>query len=261
MQTVIEMDLSKAVITDIVRIHYVPMDVKDHLTMRNRPYSSLSIAQKGCVVYVRDGVEYETDSTHIVYLPRGSSYEVYCKKPDKCKLLSFNVNMQCEDLSVYSISENEPLLEKFDEMKNLFLLGTPEAHAACMSYIYGILAEMFSCKNAMPETLTNAIRFIDNSFSEHELSCADAAKDAGISEIYLRKLFTKYCGISPKEYILRKRFDKAKELLRASNPYIASIADACGFSCSNHFCKMFKERFGLTPTEYSQSFGYENALM
>lgn len=146
MQTVIEMDLSKAVITDIVKIHYVPMDVKDHLTMRNRTYSSLSIAQKGCVVYVRDGVECETDSTHIVYLPRGSSYEVYCKKPDKCKLLSFNVNMQCEDLSVYSISENEPLLEKFDEMKNLFLLGTPEAHAACMSYIYGILAEMFSCK-------------------------------------------------------------------------------------------------------------------
>lgn len=253
------MDLSKAVVTELKMINYVPVGIEDHLVMKNRPYSSLSIAQNGCIVYVCNGVEYIADSTHIVFLPKGTSYNVYCRKPDKCKLISFNVDIEFDALSVYSISDNEPLFEKFDEMKNLFLLGAREAHSACMSYLYAIFAEMFSCKELIPDTLTNAIRFIDNSFSDCALSCAEAAESAGISEVYLRKLFTKYCGISPKEYILRKRFDKAKELLRASNPYVASIADACGFSCSNHFCKMFKERFGLTPTEYSGSFGYENA--
>lgn len=252
------MDLSKAVVTEFIRPHYVSLNENDNFFMRNRPYFSLSICPDGCVAYLQDGKEYVADPTHMVFLPMGISYEVYCRKTCKCKLLTFKLSETCPTPIVYRVSDNEPLFNKFEEINNNFLLETSDSHAACMSYLYEIFARLCSHHEPIPEMLDSAIRYIDNNFPRPEMTCAVVANAVGISEVYLRKLFARFFGVSPKEYIMRKRFDMAKGMLRSNKPYISGVADSCGFSSTNHFCKMFKERYGLTPSDYSSSFLYFN---
>lgn len=83
------------------------------------------------------------------------------------------------------------------------------------------------------------------------LSNTALAKTLGISEVYFRKLFFKRYNISPKQYILDFRIQKAKQML-VETPYtVLSISESCGFSTPNHFCRTFKQHTGLTPTQYA----------
>lgn len=57
-------------------------------------------------------------------------------------------------------------------------------------------------------------------------------------------------GVSPKQFIIELRMQKAKQLLSEGRLKIWAIAEACGFSGCYHFCKSFKQHVGITPNEY-----------
>lgn len=64
------------------------------------------------------------------------------------------------------------------------------------------------------------------------------------------RLFHDYLHCSPMEYITSYRLQKACELLRQNNESITAVAQACGFSTSSHFGKVFAENFGTTPRQF-----------
>ena len=70
--------------------------------------------------------------------------------------------------------------------------------------------------------------------------------------VYLRKLFAAKYNISPKQYILDTRIQKAKHLLTNSPYSITAIGTDCGFSSVYIFSRCFKGRVGLTPSEYAK---------
>ena len=57
-------------------------------------------------------------------------------------------------------------------------------------------------------------------------------------------------GISPKQYIIDTRMNMAKQMLSEGSFKINAISEKCGFTNPYHFCRLFKEKTGLTPTEY-----------
>ena len=67
----------------------------------------------------------------------------------------------------------------------------------------------------------------------------------------MRKLFLSYYHITPKQYVLDIRIRKAKQLLCDTPFSVTAIAEECGFSSVYHFCRVFKEKTGFTPTEYA----------
>ncbi len=67
----------------------------------------------------------------------------------------------------------------------------------------------------------------------------------------MRKLFLKQYKLTPKQYILQMRIQKAKQLLEESPFTVAAISEKCGFSNPYHFSRAFKQRTGLTPTQYA----------
>ena len=58
--------------------------------------------------------------------------------------------------------------------------------------------------------------------------------------------------MSPKQFILELRIQRAKQLLGEVRLKISAIADACGFGDAYHFSQIFKKRTGYTPTEYRE---------
>ena len=69
------------------------------------------------------------------------------------------------------------------------------------------------------------------------------------SEQYLRRLFLRYTGKTPKEYYLDARLDLAHSLLKQDGQTVGNVADMLNFFDSFHFSKAFKRRFGLSPSE------------
>jgi len=67
---------------------------------------------------------------------------------------------------------------------------------------------------------------------------------------YFSTFFKKYNGLSPIDYIIRKRITRAIEFLRATDKTILEISGICGFNNSANFNKMFKKITGTTPSSY-----------
>ena len=94
-----------------------------------------------------------------------------------------------------------------------------------------------------------AVRYINNHFSE-KIRIQDLAKRIGISRSYLVKLVKQVTGMSPQEYLIEIRMQRASDLLGRSNDPIQNIASECGYDDALAFSKVFKSKFGINPSEY-----------
>jgi len=88
---------------------------------------------------------------------------------------------------------------------------------------------------------------------EKKLSVPMVASGVDVSPSYLTALFHKHLQISPGEYIRRIKLQQSKQMIREGNLNFTEIAAALQYSTVHHFSRQFKEKFGLTPTEYARS--------
>jgi len=84
-------------------------------------------------------------------------------------------------------------------------------------------------------------------------SVTDLAERLGISDRYLRRLFDKYLGMSPKQYAQYHQVMFAKQLLHQSSMPIAEVAFASGFNSVRRFNDAFKSLLRLSPSQIRQS--------
>ena len=88
---------------------------------------------------------------------------------------------------------------------------------------------------------------------QQKLSVPMVAKGVDVSPSYLTALFHKHLQISPGEYIRRIKLQQSKQMIREGNLNFTQIAESLQYSTVHHFSRQFKEKFGLTPTEYARS--------
>ena len=103
-----------------------------------------------------------------------------------------------------------------------------------------------------PYLINEIINYINENFPK-DITLDTIAEHINISKSYLSALFKKHVGVSPYEYLLSVRLDKAKQLLS----YGENIADACyasGFGDYSHFIQFFKKRVGITPYQYRKKY-------
>lgn len=81
---------------------------------------------------------------------------------------------------------------------------------------------------------------------------AEMAQWMQCSEQYLRRLFLKYTGKTPKEYYLDARLELALSLFRQGNYNVGQVAELLNFFDSFHFSKAFKQKFGYAPSAVKQ---------
>lgn len=104
--------------------------------------------------------------------------------------------------------------------------------------------------------LNAALDFIDRHIGE-EISLTKLASVACFSPFHFHRIFSAFVGEPPAEYVRRLRLEKAAGLLvNDLAATVTEIALACGFSTSALFCRLFKSRFGMSPTAWRDG-GYE----
>lgn len=102
------------------------------------------------------------------------------------------------------------------------------------------------------EIIRQAQQFIATHIRE-KLSVPMVAKQVDVSPSYLTVLFHKNLQISPGEYIRRIKLQESKQMIRENNLNFTQIASILQYSTVHHFSRQFKDKFGITPTEYAKS--------
>jgi len=102
-------------------------------------------------------------------------------------------------------------------------------------------------------SLSKAAEFIENHYAEN-ITLNQLAKLADIPVNTLLKEFKAAFNTSPIHYIIELKIRKACELLMQEHRNITEISNIVGFSDSNYFSRLFKERIGLSPSEYRNTF-------
>jgi AraC family transcriptional regulator len=82
---------------------------------------------------------------------------------------------------------------------------------------------------------------------------AELAGAAGVSSYHFIRCFKNSLGVSPYQFIMRKRVDRVVDLLRHSQAPLAEIAVSCGFSDQSHMTRTLRKTLGLTPAAIRRS--------
>jgi AraC family transcriptional regulator len=93
------------------------------------------------------------------------------------------------------------------------------------------------------------VEFIEDNL-DSDLSLHAMAAEVEISPLYLARAFKAAVGQSPHQYVLARRIERARELLRNTSMPVVDVAMAVGFSSQSHLSHWFLRQVGVSPAAY-----------
>lgn len=204
----------------------------------------------------RDDGKYSAVTVHFSpqVLKKAYNNEIpdFLKNPRK----TFHSNMVKVGASVMLKKYIEGLLFYFENPQ----LATEEILVLKLKEIILLLLQTESSPQII-EILTNLFSERTYSFKEvveaHIFSTMSISELAGLTNNSLssfKREFNKIYKDTPANYIINKRVEKSAEKLLVSDENISNIAYQCGFKTNAHYSRLFRNKFGMPPSEYRVRF-------
>ena len=112
-----------------------------------------------------------------------------------------------------------------------------------------------SASNSKPmihQQIDQLVRWMNTSYME-PLSIEAMAAQLGYHRTYLARMFHQYMGVSPMQYLTALRLERAAILLQSSQSFtVEEIASLVGYKDPLYFSKLFKQKYGLSPSIYKK---------
>ena len=99
-----------------------------------------------------------------------------------------------------------------------------------------------------PHKLRAAIILMERHL-ETPRSLADIAGACGLSQRHMERLFREHTGVTPVKYYMDVRLDRARGMITQTDMSVLQVSVACGFASPEYFARVYRKRFGLTPSE------------
>jgi AraC family transcriptional regulator len=97
--------------------------------------------------------------------------------------------------------------------------------------------------------LAQVVDYIESNLN-NQLSLVALARIAHMSAFHFGRYFRSSTGLTPHQYVMHRRIDRAKQLLRDPRLTIAEVAFDCGFATQAHLTAVFRKLAGSTPKAY-----------
>ena len=211
----------------------------------------------GSCTYTVGETQFTVQAGDILYLSHNSVYTMYIHTEDYrfifCDFeFSESIPRKCD----YYRSENTEWEVFFSRILKAYAGAEANSYCEAMSFLYRIYGAVIFEANkryvssAAKDKINAAKNYIDTHLSDPLLSVAFLAENAGMSEVYFRKLFRSQTGVSPSQYIIASRLKNAKRLMEYPFLTLEECALSSGFQTVQYFCRVFKKEFGVTPRNY-----------
>ena len=102
------------------------------------------------------------------------------------------------------------------------------------------------------EELVSRAKTLIEKRTEKSLSIEELADALGLSSSHFHRVFKTGTGMSPYQYYLHLRIERAKQLLDRSSLSVTQIASRLAFDNAYDFSNAFKQRTGMSPTQWRQ---------
>jgi len=132
----------------------------------------------------------------------------------------------------------EPVIDGGERIGTLVVL--PDSHRRMGSVLNGRLPLY---------RLRRATEFIDANL-DREIRIDDLARVVGVSRYHFQRQFKQSTGVTPHQFIVRSRIERAKALLTDSDLPIVNVAQQSGFADQSHFTTLFRRSTSMTPKTY-----------
>lgn len=214
-----------------------------------------------------DGRVYEGKPGQLFLLPSNSDqyYHAYNSNTARKKWIHFNSNCGKKDLfellnvgDYIEVDDPDYISGLFDSILNHGSHHSVEDILIVKSDILQLLSYYLSkaqLKYSAPildSRFEAVLRYIDEHISE-EIRLTDLSQLVYLNPNYFIRCFKNRIGMSPMEYILMTRVNRAKYYLQSTALPIKDISFMCGFSTVYYFDRIFKRYTGITPSIYRSS--------
>lgn len=242
--------LDSIVVTDVISAMTVASHQGRNEVITSRASYGLSFCINGQITYTHKGISYVSKKGYAIILPKGETYQLYGDKKGSFPVINFDASEHlCDTPCLIPIDDVGAFLTDYAGIRSCLRLK--KSRAKVMSLFYGILHKLSPAEKDVG-ILLPAIEYIENNYSSHDVSNSTLAMLCNVSEVYFRKLFLQRMNTTPRQFLLELRLSKAKELLAEGTLKVSAVAERCGFGNPYHFCRTFKNRAGMTPSEYAR---------
>ncbi len=160
---------------------------------------------------------------------------------------------------VEEMGHNRNEIEEFNVLE-----GKVDSVEGTAKYLCGIIDKALEIRNTNANKKYNDVverimEYIDEHYGDEELSLNFLASHFNFSPNHLSMMFNKQMGVSFIKYLTDYRMNKAKELLRCTNKRSVDISLEVGYKDPHYFSYCFKKYQGITPTQYRNKAGVEDA--
>lgn len=216
------------------------------------------ILSGSCNYYFENGVEFLAEQGDVLYLANKAVYEMRLQSETYNFIyVDFLFEEKCNfDSRVFKKENDNVYLNLFEKLYNKYKILEEKVKLVCMKRLYDIYITLCDRneKVYVPRTLKEKIasckEFMVLHSGNKDLSIAQLAESAKMSEVYFRKAFLSIYKVSPKKYLTKMRLDKAVQWMKYTFLSLEEISSMCGFSSWQYFSRVFKNEYGETPAVY-----------
>ena len=129
-------------------------------------------------------------------------------------------------------------------------------------FVFNLIKQETNVANTLEQDHTKQInRVIDyiNSNLNRQISIEELSSLIDISTYHFHRIFTSSMSEPVGKYILRRRLERAANVLLSDPVAIKDVAYDWGFSSASSFCRSFKRHFGVSAEEYRRKNGQQNS--
>jgi AraC family transcriptional regulator len=186
-------------------------------------------------------------------------------EPEFIKSVALGAELNPDNTEIIaSLETRSPVIESmarmaFDELQRLPESAGSNLYADSLANLLAVeLLREYSSHKMPPEKryingLTNrklalVLDLIESDLSQ-DLSLTVLANSVGLSEYHFLRMFKQSTGLTPHQYVINQRIERAKELLKRTDMTITEIAYLLGFSTPAHFTHYFRRKTGIAPSQ------------
>lgn len=262
----------RPVLKTLEHIHNCPNWTYDYHVHAKR--AEINYIQNGTGTYTLNNIPFQVKPKDLIVINPGILHSVRSNPHYPLNVWSFCIEYGLNE------PENESLLpsnaypvvttgyfsDLIEEIVNVILCEHQASAKTTVideliSALYIIVQELYDRSDSpainMDESFTNMIMAYINDHYTEPITLQTLSKTFFVSSSHISHEMSRVYGISPIEYLIRRRLNAAKWKLIMTDDIIPDIALFVGYENSNHFSKLFAKRLGITPQAFREKYSYK----
>lgn len=217
-----------------------------------RDHWLLHYVAEGKGIFRRDDKEYTVKAGEIFVIPPflETYYEADAKAPWRYIWVGFTCGEKLAKKFDQPVIRCPGVGEIFDSMRRCRKMEGGKS-AFLSSRIWELLSLMLEAGKTDADYVEKALYYMRSEYM-NDIRVGELAARLNLDRCYFSTMFTRRVGVSPSQYLIHLRLEKAAELMvvYGKSPSIAAVS--VGYPDIYTFSKMFKKKFGCSPRQYTQ---------